>query len=570
MATSTTNHLWTKLIDIDKFVKVNDCKEITNPVFFNGPNPTPDGLLSNEIFGITKAERAGIYAYVDLGGYFLNPLAYKALCTLNKKIEDIANGTDTFSITESGELVKDPNGDTGLTWLKRNLDKINFTKEDSSSKTRKDYIKFLEMYKNLLWINKWVIIPPYYRDVDTKQASIGVGEINKLYSSLIISTKALRETSEYGLGLSDATKGRIQNILKQIYDWFGAGTDIAGEESGGNLPGKTGIIKKGVMYKTVDYSSRLVMSAADLKAEDIEDIMVDMDHAALPLESAIVNFQPFVVFYCRRFFENEFAGMGTYPVLIGDQTIEVPIEDYQVMFSDVEIIKQIERFVHGYSNRFQPIPVPIDKAEFAKLVKEKKLKNVKDPYILFKGRSIPADANILNNEVKDPDAYPIVERRMTWCDLFYLAACEMTRDKMVLITRFPIDKYLNQYPSKFNIKSTIKTEPMFVDGKVYRWWPMIRENDIGRNTSPLFSPTLTISNGNIDVMGLDFDGDTCIIKPIYTIEANAELEKASQSKVNLIGMDGISPRKVTKECVMMLYCLTIQPDPSFKPIDPVF
>jgi hypothetical protein len=91
-----------EIIDIDKFVKVNDCKPITDPVFFNGPTPSPEGLLSNEIFGITKAERSGIYAYIDLGGTFLNPLMYKALTRLNSKIADIVMGTDTFNINDSG------------------------------------------------------------------------------------------------------------------------------------------------------------------------------------------------------------------------------------------------------------------------------------------------------------------------------------------------------------------------------------------------------------------------------------------------------------------------------------
>ncbi len=52
-------------------------------------------------------------------------------------------------------------------------------------------IKFLELEKNKMWINKYIVIPAYYRDVDTKQASIGVGEINKLYSALIIASKSL-------------------------------------------------------------------------------------------------------------------------------------------------------------------------------------------------------------------------------------------------------------------------------------------------------------------------------------------------------------------------------------------
>lgn len=566
---SSTNHFDIDILDVERFVKANDCKEITNPVFFNGPTPAPDGLLSNEIFGITKAERAGIYAYIDLGGWFLNPLVYKTLCTLDKKVEAIVHGTENFSIDEKGQLVKDPNGSTGLNWFKANYDKIDWSAKESSSKDRATKIKFLEVVKGLMWVKKCPVIPPYYRDVDTKQASIGVGEINKLYSSLIIATKALKETAEYGLSLADATKGRIQATLKQIYDWFGAGTVINGEETSGNLPGKMGIVKKGVMYKTVDYSVRLVMSAANLKVENIEDLMVDMDHAACPLEAAIVLFQPFIIYYCRRFFENEFGGKTMYPV-VDKKGVEtaIPIEDYQIMFSDTEIVKQIERFVHGYSNRFQPIPIPIDKTELTKTIKEKKLDlDINKMCIFFKGRKVSSE-HIMDQ--KDYSGYPLIERPMTWCDLFYLAACEMTADKMCLITRFPIDRYLNQYPSKINIKSTNETEPIMMDGKVYRWWPKIRTEDLGRNTAALFSPTLTISNGNIDVMGMDFDGDTAIVKGIYTLEANAELEKAADSKINLIGMDGISPRNVTKECIMNLYSLTIQPDPSFKPIDPVF
>ena len=58
------NHLRAELLDPDKLVKVNDLKEVINPVFFiRNSVPTPDGLLSNEIFGITKYDRANTFAY---------------------------------------------------------------------------------------------------------------------------------------------------------------------------------------------------------------------------------------------------------------------------------------------------------------------------------------------------------------------------------------------------------------------------------------------------------------------------------------------------------------------------
>ena len=56
-----TEHFKLEILDIDEMIKKNDMKQITNPVFLSGDNvPTPDGLLSNEIFGITQTDRAGI------------------------------------------------------------------------------------------------------------------------------------------------------------------------------------------------------------------------------------------------------------------------------------------------------------------------------------------------------------------------------------------------------------------------------------------------------------------------------------------------------------------------------
>lgn len=571
-----SNRLKTELIDIEKFVKVNNCQEVSDPVFFNGPVPTSKGLLSNEIFGITKTERAGIYAYIDLGGWFLHPLAYRVLYNLNSKIKEIVHGTDYFRIDEDGKLVKDPDGSTGIEWLKENLDKINFNTSDTKSRQKR--IKFINKFKDRIWIKKYIVIPAYYRDVDTKQASIGVGEINKLYSSLLLACKSLRETSTYGLSLSNATKGRIQQILTSIYEWFGKGTTLNGQQTAENLPGKTGLIKRGVMYKTVDYSTRLVMSCPELKAETLKDIMVDMDHAALPLASALANFKPFIIFWMRRYFENLYAGKTEIVFKSTDNDrirITVPLLDYQTIFSDERINEEIERYIHGYSNRFIKVPVPIDKAEFVRLLKEKKIpiKNYESDKLFFSrftGRKIQNDYKSKHDRNINYASYPLSSRPLTWCDLFFMAACDVTEDKMVLITRFPIDSYLNQYPSKVRIKSTNKTVPVYVNNKFYRWYPDIKEEDIGKNTSSLFSDTLSISNGRINAMIMDYDGDTAIVKPIYTVEANKECEDAMNSKLQIIGMNGISERDISKEAIVTLYALTIHPDDSIKFTDPIF
>ena len=113
-------------LDQARFIKVNDLKEITNPVMFNAGNgPSSDGLLSNEIFGITKDERSGIFAYIDLGEQFIEPYFYKIWLKIDKNLRAVIYETDTFRINSEGYLVQDDNGETGIKFLINNINKIN-------------------------------------------------------------------------------------------------------------------------------------------------------------------------------------------------------------------------------------------------------------------------------------------------------------------------------------------------------------------------------------------------------------------------------------------------------------
>ena len=79
----------------------------------------------------------------------------------------------------------------------------------------------------------------------------------------------------------------------------------------------------------------------------------------------------------------------------------------------------MDRFLHGYKNRFVPIEVPVEGTNEVY-------------YMQFKGTGVLPGENKDNN--------PIANRRLTWCDVFYMAAVEATLDKQVLITRFPINE----------------------------------------------------------------------------------------------------------------------------------
>ena len=527
------------LLDIEDFIKKNDVKEISNPIFFNQNKlPTSDGLLSNEIFGITKEERANRFGYIDLHGTFLHPLVYKVWSALDKNIKSIVHGIDNFVIDSNGQFKQDPNGKTGIKFLKDNINKIKIRSTDSTKRDR--VIEFLNISKPLMFITKYPVIPAFYRDVNTEGGKVGVGDINKYYNSIIIASKALAEAQDYGLSISNSQAGRMQEILLQVYNYFGAGNPDA-KGSGVGMPSKFGIIRRANLSKTTDYSSRLVITSPELKVEKLDDIEADMDYSVVPLASLSINFLPYMIFWLRNFFENEFSTRTTYTVHMKDGKIkEIPIQDYQIAFSDERIKDEINRFVHGYSNRFIPVKVP---------TLDKKL-NI---YMHFKGRA--------STSPDDTEQGEIINRRLTWCDLLFMAASEVTADKHILITRYPIDSFYNQFPTKVKVQSTIETEPMTVVSagmkKFYKKYPKIREEDIEKDTSNKFIDSLNLCNGYLDSIGGDYDGDQVSVKGIYSAEANAELDQQMNSKIHYIGLDGISVMDVGKEAKQSLYCLTM-------------
>ena len=418
------DHLRVDLIDPEKLVKVNDLKEITNPIFFIRQGiPTSDGLLSNEIFGITKYDRANTFAYIDLHEAFFNPLIYKMWCKVDANIKPCVHGIKTFIINSNGELEENENGECGIKFLMKNIDKLKIKR--TGSRQRDMRVQFIEKYIGTpqIFIKKFIVLPAYYRDVNNEKGRVSVGEINELYRSLLISVKALRESSDYGLNLSDATRGRIQETLVQIYDWFGSGTTINGEKTSNVIPGKTGILRRAVMSKTTDYASRLVLSAPELKVETLDDVEADLDYSVLPLASALVNFLPFVVYHVRRFFENEFSGDAVIPYIDKSKKVSyLHPKDYQIEFSDERIRKEIDKFCTGFSNRITPVEVETVEGKTVRL--------------RFKGYNTTAEEFAKGDQ---DGKMPIMERDLTWLDIFYQAAVEATGDKLILISRYPIN-----------------------------------------------------------------------------------------------------------------------------------
>lgn len=416
-----------KLLDVEDFIKKNNVKEITNHItFVRDGIPTPDGLLSNEIFGITKEERSNIYGYIDLNGWFMHPLCYKTWGTMDKRIKNIAHSITKYSIDEHGDLVEDPKGGTGMDWLRKNINNIQI--KSTGSRKRDAKIKFLEENRDRMFIKKYIVIPPFYRDVSNTRGKVEIGAINKYYQSIILTANSIRDRQEmFGVEAGEADRGRLQEMLVAVYKAL-SGTSSNADDGVGL--GKDGIMEQAGKSKTTDSGARLVLSAPNLKVESIDDLMVDMKHSALPLASTLTNFKPFVIFNVKRFFDNEFGGSEQVQMCDDKGEIKyVEVKDYRTQFSDDVIESHMEKFIYGFSNRFEPVKVEIVNPN-----------NTKKPTYLnmvFKGKNVTpkqyASGDIEGNS-------PLINRPLTWCDVFYMAAIEATRDKHILITRYPMNK----------------------------------------------------------------------------------------------------------------------------------
>ena len=555
---ASPKHLKLEPLDVAKFIKVNELQETDDPMFFTRNNmPTPTGLLSNEIFGITKEDRTTIFAYIHLAGeIFMHPLAYKIWCKVDSNVKLAAYEMDTFSLDKStGKLKQDPKGFNGFQFLKKIIKEVDFKK--SSSDKRNIKTSFLETYRDKLFIEDFVVIPAGYRDVDTDGGKVGVGEINKLYNAIIRDCKALKESDDYGLSLNGSLRGRIQDSIVKVYEFLAFGRDpLSGVDSqASGLSRKLGLIRRAGMTKSFDWGARLVICTQNLRRENLEDLTVDTDSIGLPLAAVCANFYPFMMFWVRQWFANNFADsdeiLGWDPVK--KQASNVHVRDWREIYNDERIKEELDRFMHGSSNRFIAIEAPI--------IETDKVPKNATPYLMFKGTHVlDKDAQKRLAQGGQPEegySFEIEERPLTWCDLFYRAAVEVTADKYTLITRFPIDAYWNQYPAKIKIVSTIETQPMIVGTEYYKEYPHIDIKDINRNTSNKFIDVALPNNLRLDSIGGDFDGDTISSKAVYSIESNDELEKVINSKRYFIGLDGQNAMSTGKECIQSLYNLTL-------------
>lgn len=519
------------LIPIKKFITLNNLREVTDPILFERGNiPTSGGLLSTDIFGVSVQDRRETWAYVKLNGNFLHPFIYKLLKRMNRNFESLVSGTKQFTVQDGNLVEVEEGGSTGLEFLYENWNKLNF--EKNNSMMRNERIDVLNAYdKDTIFTEYWIVEPAFYRDVNLQssaQGKISHHEINDKYSKIIRQASVLLQSSNFDFEMN-ATRAKIQNTLVEIYDL-----------SKSKIEKKHGLIRRSLLGKSIDFGARSVISAPIFRASKPEDLQVDFYHCGVPVATCCSLFTPFIVAWVKSFFKREIEKLGNkYPVrLKSGETKYVSLKDPETYFTEEFIKKQIDRFIFSYSDRFEPIRLPIEE--------DKDFPN--GIFMAFTGR-------FSNPDVPETDS-PLATRPATWCDVLYQAAVDVTRDKMVWITRYPLLDYFGIFPNKISVLSTHDTVPMYIGEKLYTHYPKIDLDMPKEKVSVYFIDTVTMSNLYLHGLGGDYDGDQVTLKGVYSQEANQEAEKLLKSKSHILNIYGQNMRRTTNEGVQTLYMLT--------------
>lgn len=519
---------------IDNNIKILKLGQVTNTVSFEkGDIPTTTGLFSEIIFGTTQDERRNKWGWIDLKTKVIHPYIYEVLTRIQQNIDKCCRGEGAWRIDGHHQLVPakptDPDyneDNTGMDWFIENYSKIKFRR--NGSRERDERLDFLATFApGEIFIDKWFVMPVFYRDVENKSGSkMQIPPINDLYIDVI----------RYANSIEMETIGFINNMAKYNLEK----TLIAIRKKFQSLLEKSkGFFHQYVMGKNPDYGIRSVISCAVLDQYDKPDeCPIDMIHSGIPLAEVCTAVFPFIVRWISNFMTNSFeASTNIIPVIdkSGKLVSLYKPEEVMSMYTPEFIKKKINKWIDNYESRFDPVEIPMS---------DGKLHHVAFTGVPYSGR--PSNIN----------AATISKRVFTWTDLLYIAAEECINDKTIWIVRYPMASHMNTFPSKVHVLSTINTMPILLNGKVYKWYPIVNPDAPKKVVSTSFNDTITMSNMYLDAMTGDYDGDTVSGRVPFTVEANEESEGIINSVKQYLNAQGALVRNVKNESNLALFNMT--------------
>ena len=275
-------------MDINQFIEKNKVLPVRSArIEGRGGKLDSEGLFSEEIFGrVGSPPRKTTFGYVDLNVHIIHPEVWDMIIGLNPAIGKIATGKKRYFINEQGDFEESPNQFVGLSGIKDlidNWDKLNLS---LVGKKHPENVKFLKKNREKIFIDKMLILPAGIRDIQqsklTSKKMVTSSEINRFYDELLQQTKAIDKSIFEFLDAETIKNivGAVQRKVLEINVWIRE-----------RLKGKGGLIRGGLLRKTVDYSGR---------ANIVGDPSLKVGYIGLPWQIVLKLYEPFVEYQILR------------------------------------------------------------------------------------------------------------------------------------------------------------------------------------------------------------------------------------------------------------------------------
>lgn len=477
----------------------------------SGVNFHPDGLFSTLIFGKVGEEmRAEKFSYINIKTTVFHPALFDALIGNKRLYMDIiaGKGYALWDDKEKDFMPSDPiNGKTGFRFFVENWREIRFAPTQSPEKMEAQ--KLIVNYKHVAMTDRVMVIPASMRDLEIGDDGRNEeDEINKVYRKLLaISNTIPGDGKASDRDVSDAARYKLQITFNEIYDSLKS-----------LISGKRKLVLGKWASRHIVDGTRNVVSPLDEGITHLGDpANVGPNHTVYGLYQAIRACRPVAIFEFKNNFLNKIHSGPSAPVrLINKNTFKSEIvslkhDDWDKWFSDEGVDKLFSLF-QNVAMRHKPAMIGNHYLS-----------------LIYKG---PDDTVRLLSDISElpPELDKNNVSPATYCEIIYLAVSKKLNTLPLFVTRYPVASLGSIYPSISYIKTTTNSEK--------RW---VLDEHWNRNEAEFVSSfpirdeafinTLCPNMIRLDLLNMDFDGDTGSGNAVYTDEGIAEIHQLFKKRI---------------------------------------
>ena len=500
--------------------KLMGLRPVTSLSIFEGATKNFDeaGLFSTIIFGkVGDERRLRRFSFINIKVSIFHPIVYTALTQLKRFYGEILSGKayavwndDIKDFEKSTPLL----GKTGFQFFRENWKNIQF--ENRPSVQREENIRLINMYKEKAMIDKIVVIPAAYRDIEIQASGkISENEMNTLYRKLLSLANTIPESSVTASPEAlDLVSNSLQNTYITLYDLFKA-----------MVEGKKNLMMGKWASRKIFNGTRNVITSMNMDSTELGSPgNVGFNDTVVGLYQYLKATLPVSRFQIKSgFLSKVFPGPHSPAVLINKTTLRKETVKLRPEYFDAWMTDEgVEKVITSFGEE---------------TVRHKELE-IEGYYVglIYKGPK--GEFRIFQDidEVPD-DSYRKHVTPITFCELLYLSVYRFSSKYPAFVTRYPVTGFGSIYPSKTFLKPTVLTEVR--EELDDRWEPMGK--DFTAYQFPLktdFVNSISPHASKLVGLGADFDGDTASLNVVYSDEAIAEVDKLLSSKKFYVGTDG--------------------------------